>query len=337
MDTWSRREPHTYKLWEGFKLGPVERNLTIAKVQFFVFLLVVGVISGCSTQPESTKPIAKAPTAAVTPADLGMLRSDFAEPFIPTVEGASEKALAQTIEAYDSDSRPKARKVDLFETFLKENPDDPWAPSVSLNLGSYYRKTGRFTRSLANLERAWKQLGHAEEPRLKALADRALGEYALTLAHIGRMEDLAPLLEEVQGRSVRGSATEWLTAARVGLDGMRKRPEISFLCGPGALRRISEHNGTLDDKAQALIDSLPSTTKGTSLAQVYQLSKKLGMDYQLAYREEPGSPFLTPAVVHWTPPWSTGKWGTSQHYSTLKVAYILSATTLPDSVAKRFR
>ncbi|MFA7480371.1 MAG: hypothetical protein WC314_07690, partial [Vulcanimicrobiota bacterium] len=230
---------------------------------------------------------------------MDLLRADFPEPFIPTVKGADKEPLASVLERYAADPRPKSKRVDLLEDFLEANPGDPWGPSVRLSLGVYYHQGGRFTRALRQLEHAWEDLKSTEDPRLKPLADQALGEYALTLAHLGRVEDLEPLLESVKGRSLQGSATELVAAAREGLYAMKVHPEDSFWCGPLALKRLLQAQDTWDERALETLKTCPSTSRGTSLVQIRDLSEELGMNYQMAYRG-PGSAVITPAVVNWS-------------------------------------
>src|SRR6185369_9407352 len=50
-------------------------------------------------------------------------------------------------------------------------------------------------------------------------------------------------------------------------------------------------------RTQAIFDSA-STTNGFSLAQVAELSKKVDLNYQMAFREK-GAAFVVPSVVHW--------------------------------------
>jgi hypothetical protein len=55
------------------------------------------------------------------------------------------------------------------------------------------------------------------------------------------------------------------------------------------------------DRAKAgnqLIQDSRSTTNGFSAKQVAELSRQLGMNYQVAFRR-PGSEIILPAVVHW--------------------------------------
>jgi RHS repeat-associated protein len=78
---------------------------------------------------------------------------------------------------------------------------------------------------------------------------------------------------------------------------MKNRPEISFRCGPLALHRIKTATDPQPEAAMAIFDSA-STQKGFSLTQVAELSKKIGLNYQMAFREK-GGVFIVPSVLHW--------------------------------------
>jgi hypothetical protein len=54
------------------------------------------------------------------------------------------------------------------------------------------------------------------------------------------------------------------------------------------------------DRDYAAVDSIysvASTQQGISLSQVVELSKKVGLDFQMAHREK-GAAFVVPSVVH---------------------------------------
>src|SRR6185503_1455494 len=124
------------------------------------------------------------------------------------------------------------------------------------------------------------------------------GELAYMYARLGRMVELETLLTSVQGRVLVGSATEKIDGAREGLWNMKNRPEISFRCGPLALQRVLLSNQSLLTSAATMeIFNSASTQKGLSLVQVAELSKKIGLHYQMAFREK-GSQFIVPSVVN---------------------------------------
>ena len=265
--------------------------MSVIRYYLVVFLAIVGLLGWSSEDTPSLSTTANS-------IKLGMLSADFSEPFIPTTAGADDEILAQVLSRYQSDPRLKSQKVDLLETFLDEHPDDPWAPSIRVNLGLYYHQGGRFSRALKNLKQGWHDLKDSEDPRLKSLGEHSLGEYAQSLAHLGRIEDLEPLLESVKGRSFSGSSTELIAASREGLHMMKTSPDYSFWCGPAALKRIAKRQASWNEDTLDILKKCTSTSRGTSLLQNRDLSRKIGLNYQIAYRES-DSEILTPAVVHW--------------------------------------
>src|SRR5262249_51211367 len=88
-----------------------------------------------------------------------------------------------------------------------------------------------------------------------------------------------------------------ITGAREGLWNMQNRPAISFKCGPLALSRIKLATDPKHPAMDVILNSA-STQKGFSLTQVTDLSKKIGLNYQMAFRQ-PGGDFIVPSVVHW--------------------------------------
>ena len=77
---------------------------------------------------------------------------------------------------------------------------------------------------------------------------------------------------------------------------MRARPQISFRRGPLALHRIKLKVDPRNPGAE-LVHAATSTQQGFSLLQVVVLSRKLGLDFQMAYRQG-GAEFVVPCVVH---------------------------------------
>jgi hypothetical protein len=215
---------------------------------FFVVLGYWGVLEQEPTEPELAARVinqvlevqtSNTKTAALPVA--GLIRSSFAEPFTPLTQDADKREFSKALHDYEKDSRPKYQKVDVLESFLTENPQSPWNASVHLNLGLYYQHSGRHSRCLSHLSEAWALLSgfgidNPHHRRLKLLADRALGAYALSLSHFGRTQELEELLASVEGRALTGSSTEYVSGARSALRVMTNQPWMAFWCGPAALK-----------------------------------------------------------------------------------------------------
>ncbi len=147
------------------------------------------------------------------------------------------------------------------------------------------------------LENAWQLLKNAPEPQSEALADRAVGELALMYARVGRMKELSDLLDSIKGRVLLGPGRDEVSGARQGLWAMQNTPQIAFRCGPLALDSIVALKNPGKGGRLPVEDS-SSTTNGFSLRQVAVLSRKSGLNYQMAFRTK-GAPILMPAVVNW--------------------------------------
>ncbi|HTX52461.1 MAG TPA: cysteine peptidase family C39 domain-containing protein, partial [Candidatus Baltobacteraceae bacterium] len=235
--------------------------------------------------------------ARPTTADIFRARI-FEEPLLPmgaepTAEenGDFAAALASYANCDDPDD------FSALTTFLEAHPGSPWAGGLLTNLGLVYYRRGLYSRALQAWTRACAVAMTVTDPAQKPLADRAIGELAYMLAKVGRVSELDALLRAVGARGFCGPATEKIAAARGGLAEMRTRPEVSFRCGPLALHRVmlAVHP---EDPRSGLIHASESTDHGFSLHQLEELSQRLGLHYQMAFRESGGPDFVVPAVVH---------------------------------------
>jgi RHS repeat-associated protein len=143
---------------------------------------------------------------------------------------------------------------------------------------------------------AWETGKTAVEPKAKALADRAAGEYAKMLARLGRFQEIKEFLEDLGERPFIGQSTELIAGTRQGMALMEQRPEIAFRCGPLALESILRASGKISDAPN--IQDTPSTINGISLFELAAISRKAGLNFQVA-RRSANAPFTTPCVVHW--------------------------------------
>jgi RHS repeat-associated protein len=222
----------------------------------------------------------------------------FEEPLVPLGSEASpteNAALATALVNYAKRTTPD--DFSSLTEFLQKHKRSPWNAALLTGLGLEYYNSAYYSRALDAWTCAWALSKDATNAQGKAVADRAVGELAYMYARLGRMTELESLLKSVEDRVFVGSATEKIDGAREGLWNMKNRPEISFRCGPLALHRIKMTTGPQPSATMAIFESV-STQKGLSLSQVAELSKKIGLNYQMAFREN-GGDFIVPSVLHW--------------------------------------
>jgi RHS repeat-associated protein len=208
----------------------------------------------------------------------------------PAEDRALEEALAQYRKAVYPD------EVKPLENFIDRYPNSAWNPSLLLNIGVIYRNTGHFSQALTAWKKAWLKSENFTDPNSKAIADAALGKLTAFYAYSGNEKELTQLISTLHGRALSGPATEEVSSATAQLSEMRGKPQFAFRCGALALNRICllARNG----KSLGPLYGSRATAQGMSLAQLLQLSKTVGLDYQMAYRSR-GAVVLTPSVVHW--------------------------------------
>lgn len=203
--------------------------------------------------------------------------------------------LLQTLKRYQARAVPD--DFSEVENYLRENSSSPWAPPLTFNLGCDYYRAGFYSKALEAWERAWSLFKECNDPRAKPLADRSAGELARMYSRLGRVKELASLMASLESRPLVGPATECVAGARQSLWTMENDPGASFRCGPlalGQILAISDPKRGVDP----LILNARSSKNGFSLTEVFDLSQKLNMNCQMAFRE-PGSEVVIPALVHW--------------------------------------
>jgi RHS repeat-associated protein len=256
---------------------------------------------------QSTPSLAvSAPTAAPSaPAEDSSIRrtGPFDEPLVAVGRTTREEdaALDGALARYTVNARAGARdSVAPLTDFVEAHPASPWRPTLLMRLAAVYRQTGHLSKSLDTWQAAWAATKDLTDPTGRALGDSAAAHLSQFEAYLGRKELLAPLLDELRGRPLQGSAAELVSESSRGLAEMHERPGFSFKCGPYALYRIHmhEHGGRGVDAVSRAISDAKSTPDGLSLPAVRDLSRKIGMNFRMAFRNA-GAAVVLPAVVHW--------------------------------------
>jgi len=236
-------------------------------------------------------------SAAPTDEEISRARV-FPAPVVPAGKNRSageNKDLALALKRFRD--RADADDASAVENFLKKYPDSQWRVSLAASLGSHYRRTMQFTKALAAWREAWALGKDITDPNVKDVVDGAVAEMSRYYVTLGRTDELQALLKELDGRPLRGAASVRIEGARSALKQMQARPEHVFKCGPLALGRICARLGLTNSIRPLIIREL-ATTNGTSLTQNWLLSKRLGLNYQMAMRKR-GAAIPLPCLVHW--------------------------------------
>jgi RHS repeat-associated protein len=230
-----------------------------------------------------------------TAADIFGLRV-FEEPLCPTGDptDAENRDLTAALRAFMNS--PATRNYTALWSFVRARPKSVWNIALLTNMGIALFRTGSYSGALTAWREACDLALLVRTGAGKPIADRAIGEYAALLARIGRMQELSALFALLPGRVFCGPATEAIAGARGGLAAMRQHPGMSFRCGPLALHRVLL-SVRPEDACGDVIAAAESTNRGLSLANVADLSDRVGLHYQMAFRT-PGAPLIAPAVVH---------------------------------------
>jgi hypothetical protein len=183
-----------------------------------------------------------------------------------------------------------------LEEFMAAFPESPYAPALHVELGRWYRISGRYTLALEHWSAAWEICGDFQEGYGKLLADHALVHASSLLASLGRLEELEPLIETYRFRIMAEPhlAQIWRRTAEA-VYHMKKKPGIAYKCGVYALNNVARH---LQGRRVGGLSEIPSPESGFTLAELAAFSAEFKIGVGPAFREE-GADFVIPSVVHW--------------------------------------
>lgn len=244
-----------------------------------------------------------------SPTDAEFLRASlFPEPLAPAGKTAEQenRDLAEALLAYrDAIGRsgaPDAVKPIL--AFLAVHPHSAWRPVLQLDLGLVYRQTGHFSKAMEVWQQGWDESKGLQDPRGTALANAIVAHLSQLDAYLGRKELLHPLLDSIHERAIGGTAAQLVVDSHTGLYEMEHEPEVSFRCGPLALKRILNYTSAPEPSPSVrasvrVLDAAHSTPNGLSLSAVKEIAAKAGMNYQMAFRTPGAKVIIMPAVAHW--------------------------------------
>ncbi len=232
-----------------------------------------------------------------TDADIAVARI-FDEPLVPvsrTPVSEENQALARALDSYAQ--RSTYDDCSSLAGFADQFPQSRWTASLLLHLGVEYYNYGYFSKALDAWQRAWTEFQASDYAPAKPQADRALGELARMYSRIGRANELSALLDSARERDLGGPGAQLVHASRQSLWMMLNKPDYAFGCGPSALDRIQLRFAPAQ-AGNPVLWECKSGTNGFALNQVAEISRKLGLNYQMALRQA-GAPLILPSVVHW--------------------------------------
>lgn len=190
-----------------------------------------------------------------------------------------------------------SRDYSALEKFLDSFPTGVRSHAVRNNLAGLYYANGEFSKAYAMWNEAWETSKDLKTPMGKRLADEAFAGLSELFILFGRREDLTALLASVKTRHLSAPASELRVQAREALSSMDHWQEQAFKCGPFALFRIRHELG-MEEPLHPLIEAEKSTVKGTSVAQLIDLSERIGMPMK-AVDVPKDKPVPSPSVVYW--------------------------------------
>ena len=221
----------------------------------------------------------------------------FQEPLVPVggePTAAENTDLAAALMGYARRNGPD--DFTSLTSFLDRHPGSPWTAALLTDLGLEYYNTAHYSLAIDAWSNAWSQATNVRDAKGVALVQRAFGELLRMDSRLGRMDELERLLNSIGTQPPAGRADQRVVDAQEALWSMKNRPQLAFRCGPLALRSIRIAQG-LPGSSDAEIFKSASTQRGFSLPQVAELSRKIGLNYQMAFRNS--GDFVVPSVVHW--------------------------------------
>ena len=248
----------------------------------------------------------------------------FLKPLVPMsgpADPMENAALSQAIAAYRQSNQTDLKQL---EKFVVAHQQSRWVPALQNNIAAKKFKSGYFTEAISAYKSSWDRAKRETGFQQRQIADTAAGELLLIYCCFGRVPEVESLLAELKGRNVF-AAQQKIKQAQEALHVMKHDPGIAFMCGPYALGRIL-HNQNAPVSVIEEVNKLASTSRGTNLQQLKELSDRVGLHFQAAKRT-PKAQIITPSVIHW----KVGHYGALTASSAAAGYLTQDATFAPDS------
>ena len=188
-------------------------------------------------------------------------------------------------------------RLAAIDDYISQNPTSPEVAVLHSGLGTYFRSTGRFTRALEHWNEAFALAQDRQDERGVHAADQALANSARLLASLGRVDELALLLDAHKNRPMLNpdAANIWLRTMDAAVR-MQRAPEAAYKCGVYALAHVAQK---LTGREFKTIAALGSPRTGFSLSSLEEFAGKQGISVRATARIM-GDYLPVPSVIHWS-------------------------------------
>ncbi|PYR13613.1 MAG: type IV secretion protein Rhs, partial [Acidobacteria bacterium] len=254
------------------------------------------------TIPEVTSP-ATTFTLSATPTDAELSSAHaFPEPLVPMsrpTTDAENGALAAALTEYAGVGQSEL--VAPLTRFLSIFPRSAWRASLLANIGAVYRTNGFYASALNAWRLAWADARDEVNPRAKAVADMALGEWLDLSIQVGHSDEVSGRLAELLGRPLSGRAAQKVASAREQLWLVRNRPEQVHPSGSAALGAVLAYAARVAGNPFVPSDVLRTyrmTATDTTLNELRTLAQRVGLSWNMVLRPRDAD-IPVPSVMHW--------------------------------------
>ena len=231
----------------------------------------------------------------------------FPEQLIPTSEPTADDnaALARTLERIAI--APRDRQLTVLDEHIQQYPTSAWRASLIATAGTLYSREGYFSRAASYWTQAWKLTRVSDDPKVRVLADYALGESVEQMVKFGQVEPLEARLKGSEGRDLRGASATKVADGREGLALLREKHHLAIFSGPEALKMFLSVR-PIDNVETAIrtIAAYHPSVLGTSMTELRDLGIHAGVNLSM-WRASSIEAFPVPSIVHLR----------SQHFSTI--------------------
>ena len=222
----------------------------------------------------------------------------FPEQLIPTSTPTPDEnaPLARTLERIAI--APADRWGAILDAHIQDHPTSPWRASLVATAGTLYARAGYFSRAGSYWTQAWELTRDSADPKVKVLADYALGESIAQMAKFGQVERLEARLKETEGREFRGTPGTKVDDGWEALRMLRDKHHTALLSGPEALKMyLTVRPIDQLDTAVRTIAAYHPSVEGTSMTELKALGASVGLHLSM-WRASSIEAFPVPSIVH---------------------------------------